>query len=103
MRCAEFWHPQSNSTIRARCASPARTELDRVNASSRERPPSRSTSGAATEMRRCPALPTANHLTTRNTSLAGPVIVATLTGTAPVATCPVSAVVDRGGTRSLAT
>ncbi|MDT7699793.1 MAG: hypothetical protein QOJ30_2118, partial [Pseudonocardiales bacterium] len=39
-----------NNTIRALWATPARTELDRVNANSRDRSPSRRTSGAATDM-----------------------------------------------------
>ena len=57
----------ANNTIRARDTSPARTELDRVNASNRDRSPSRKTSGAATDMTHCPAPPTVNKLTTRDT------------------------------------
>ena len=58
----------ASNTIRARAANPARTKLDRVNASSRDRSPSRRTNGAATDMDHCPAPATVDRVTTRNTS-----------------------------------
>ena len=58
----------ASNTIRARCANPACTELDRVNASNRDRSPSRRISGAATDMVHCLAPPTVNRVSTGNIS-----------------------------------
>ena len=55
----------ASNTIRARCANPARIELDRSIASSRGRSPSCRTSGAAIDMTHCPAPLTVNRVTTR--------------------------------------
>ena len=61
--------PRPRATRSAPAAArPARIELDRVRASSRDRSPSRSTSGAATDIPHCSAPPTVNRVTTRDSS-----------------------------------